>query len=215
MTLLERAADFVEHGHPRYQTVLLAECVRAHNLDGLAAVQRLYEDMYGGITFNFELKVPAAVCLVIWGDAGINALMEGVRRTPSSKNISITVQLLGALAAGSTPNLLLRFVDPALRGVVEASFRTPGLRTFARQRLTEFVLSLDEDEALHVAGSAFQQLSLEDHGSAKEVFAALASRWLTVGKPILARYGHLSAITQTMNRSFTNSLKKCHNCLIR
>ena len=53
------------------------------------------------------------------------------------------------------------------------------------------MLSLDEDEALHVAGSAFQQLSLEDHGSAKEVFAALASRWLTVGKPILARYGHL------------------------
>ena len=46
MTLLEGADGFVVTGHPRDQAILLTECVRAHDLDGLAAVQRLYEDMY-------------------------------------------------------------------------------------------------------------------------------------------------------------------------
>src|SRR6266550_6065333 len=71
MTLLERADEFVVTGHPRDQAILLTECVRAHDLDGLAAVQRLYEDMYGGMTFNFELKVPAALCLVTWVNRGL------------------------------------------------------------------------------------------------------------------------------------------------
>jgi hypothetical protein len=57
VTLLDRANEFVKTGRPRDQAQLLTECIRAHDLDGLAATQRLYEDMYGGVTFNFELKV--------------------------------------------------------------------------------------------------------------------------------------------------------------
>jgi hypothetical protein len=203
MTLLERASEFVMTGHPRDQALLLSECVRAHDLDGLAAVQRLYEDMYGGITFNFELKVPAALCLITWGEQGINALIEATRRTPTSKNVSITVQTLSAMAAGTMPNMLMRFADSELRNPIDASFQNdPALRSLSRQRLTEFMLSLPDDEVLHVAGAAFQQLSLEDGNAAKELFAALASRSLAVGRPTLDRYRQLISSYQDDEQRF-------------
>jgi hypothetical protein len=110
MTLQERAKRFVDDGNPRDEVELLAACVRARNLDGLAATQRLFEDMYGGITYNFEMKAPAAACLICWGKEGIKALVEGARRTPASKNNSITVQLLSAVAGGKIPTLFTSFV---------------------------------------------------------------------------------------------------------
>ena len=64
MRLVDRAAEFVDCGHPRNLSELLLACVGARDSDGLAAVQRLAEDMYDGITFNYFLKSPAAWCLV-------------------------------------------------------------------------------------------------------------------------------------------------------
>jgi hypothetical protein len=189
MALIDRAIEFTESGGSRVdQGNLLAECVQALNLDGLAAVERLYEDMYGGITFNFELKVAPAICLLHWEEEGLNALVEGAKRTPTSKNISIAIQLLSSLAAGTLPIILTTFVEKRLQDGVLPLFRQSSpIGAFARQKLTEFMLSFPDDfEASAAAGHAFQQLSVLDTTATKEVFGALASRWLAVGKPVLA-----------------------------
>ena len=194
MRLHDRAKDFVENGHPRDQAELLAECVRARSLDGLSATQLLFEDMYGGITFNYELKVPAAVCLICWGKDGIKALVEGARRTPASKNNSITLQLLSAVAGGKIPTLFKSFVSAEISVALQPSLDDLDVRSFARQQLTEYMLSFpDDDEASMAVGGVFQQLAIAGtNGPAvRELFAALASRWLTIGKPTLDTYQHL------------------------
>jgi len=194
MTLQERAKRFVDNGNPRDEVELLAECVRARNLDGLAATQRLFEDMYGGITYNFEMKAPAAACLICWGKEGIKALVEGARRTPASKNNSITLQLLSAVAGGKIPTLFMSFVTAEIVMVLRPLLDEPDVRTFARQQLTEYMISFpDDDDASMAVGGVFQQLAIaNDNASAvRELFGALASRWLTIGKPTLASYEDL------------------------
>jgi len=143
--------------------------------------------MHAGVTFNFKLKAPAAICLICWEEQGINALVEGAKRTPSSKNAPITLQLLSVLAAGTLPRPFMTFANADLQNLVLQLFRdTPNVRNFARQRLTEFMFSLpDDDEVSMAAGTVFQRLSFGDTRAAKDVFAALASRWLTFGKPRL------------------------------
>ena len=79
MTLLERAQRFVSQPAPDKLEHLLYDCVSAQTLDGLTAVQLLAEDMYGRITFNFELKCPAAWCFVAWREQGLQALLEMAR----------------------------------------------------------------------------------------------------------------------------------------
>jgi hypothetical protein len=78
--LRERVEDFVANrGHPAELYTLLNESVADGTGEGLACVRRLYESSYGGMTFNFELKAPAASTLVLWGEAGIQALVDGAR----------------------------------------------------------------------------------------------------------------------------------------
>jgi hypothetical protein len=194
MTLLERAKQFVENGDPHDQVQLLAECFRARTLDGLAATQRLFEDMYGGITYNYEMKAPAAACLICWGKEGIKALVEGARRTPASKNTSITLQLLSAVAAGKIPTLFMSFVTGETLVALAPLLGDADMRIFARRQLTEYMIAFpDDDEASMAVGCAFQQLAIaEDTAAAlRELFGALASRWLIIGKPTLASYEEL------------------------
>ena len=195
MSLIQRAIEFVETGHPKDEADLLRDCIQSHDLDGLAAVQRLYEDMYGGFTFNFELKAPAACCLLCWGEAGIDALIEGLKRTPSSKNASLVMQIVSAVAAGTEPSFL--FVPENLAALIRGAVKdNSALANFARQRLTEYMLSLKDDrEASEMAAIGFQRLSLMEDNvkAAKEMFAALASRWLVVGQPTIMRYRKLIA----------------------
>jgi antiviral defense system Shedu protein SduA len=195
VSLFERAIEFVRAGYPKDEPDLLRDCIQARNPEGLFAVQRLYEDMYGDMTFNFELKAPAAWCLLCWGKAGIDALIEGVKRTPSSKNTSLTVQILSTVAAGTDPAFL--FLADDLKDLVTTALKdTSSLQVFARQRLTEYMLSLSDDvEASEVAAIGFQRLSLlnTQAEASKELFAALASRWLVVGAPTIARYRRLIA----------------------
>jgi hypothetical protein len=100
--LRERVEDFVANrGDPAELDTLLKECVADGSLEGLACARRLYESDYGGVTFSWELKAPAASTLVMWGEVGIQALLDGARHYPSHKNISLCAQLLASLAAGS------------------------------------------------------------------------------------------------------------------
>ncbi len=195
MSLYARAVEFVRAGKPNEEPDLLRDCIRTRNTEALVAVQRLYEDMYGDVTFNFELKAPAACCLLCWGEAGIDALIEGVKRTPSSKNRSLAVQIICAVASGTEPAFL--FLAEDLKDAVRMALNTTSsIQTFARQRLTEYMLSLPDDiEASDVAAIGFQRLSLlETRAEAsRELFAALASRWLVVGEPTIAQYRRLIA----------------------
>jgi hypothetical protein len=196
MTLQDRAKDFVETGHPRDEAQLLIDCMRARNVDGLAATQRLFEDMYGGITYNYEMKAPAAVSLICWGKEGIRALVEGARRTVSSKNTSITLQLLSTLAAGNVPALFATLVTPEILACLYPMLQDPDVRSFARQQLTEFMLSFpDDDDASAAAGSVFQHLAIApastNSPAIRELFGALATRWLAIGRPTLASYDDL------------------------
>src|SRR5262249_13825290 len=158
--LQDRAKEFIATGNPVDQSQLLAECLSARNLDGLAATQRLFEDMYGGMTFNIEMKIPAAVCLISWGKEGIKALVEAATRTVSYKNNLITLQLLSALATGNLSTLFTTFVTSDTVAALKPSLQDQGVRAFARQQLTEFMLSFsDDDDASTAAGSVLQQLA--------------------------------------------------------
>src|SRR5262245_12149711 len=96
--LVQRAQKFIEFNCGS-ETELLRDCIEEGSIDALRAVQMLYEDMYDGITFNFELKAPPAYCLLRWGTTGLEALVEAAQRSPTSKNISLTLGILAALAA--------------------------------------------------------------------------------------------------------------------
>ena len=76
MTLIDRAQMLLSKSTLDKLEHLLHDCVSAGTLDGLAAVQLLAEDMYDGITFNFELKCPAACCLVAWQERGLEGYCQ-------------------------------------------------------------------------------------------------------------------------------------------
>jgi hypothetical protein len=81
--LRDKVEDFIANrADPPELHELLSECMDDGSVEGLACVRRLYEDMYGGITFNFELKAPPASCLLFWGEAGLQALIDGANATP-------------------------------------------------------------------------------------------------------------------------------------
>jgi len=185
--------DFVANrGDPAELDTLLKECVADGSLEGLACARRLYESDYGGVTFSWELKAPAASTLVMWGEVGIQALLDGARHYPSHKNISLCAQLLASLAAGSALTPLCFVRDHALAEKIERSRSTQsGLADFCRARLVDLVLSIDSDDdvAYRIAG-AISNLTTSEvaAAAAKELFAALSARWLAVSKPVLERY---------------------------
>lgn len=211
MSLFERAIEFAEKGAPRAQGELLLECIRARTLDGLAAVQRLYEDMYGGFTFNLELKAPAALCLLCWHERGVDALIEGAQRTPTSKNRSLAIEVLSMVAARLEPGFVDVMLPDEVREVVRESLRqSTSLSAYARQCLTGYMLSLPSDgEAAEVAAWAFHSWSRYGGGaeSAKEMFAALATRWLVIGNPTIARYRQLILDSPASEKVFQKFLE--------
>jgi hypothetical protein len=193
--LRERVEEFVANrGHPAELHTLLNECVADGTLEGLACARRLYESDYGGITFNFELKAPAALTLVVWSEAGIQALLDGARAHPTSKNLSLCVQLLSSIAAGTALPLLSFIHDDALAKKIETSrAAAPRLAEFSRARLVDLVLSIEsDDDVAHRIGSGLsKKLTMSEVPAAKEHFFALSARWLAVSKPVLERYDAL------------------------
>ena len=196
MTVLERAQRFVVNGGEEEESLLL-DCVRDGSLNALSAVQLLAEDMYGGHTFNFEFKAPAAYCLVALRERGLDALVELATRSPTSKNVSLCLKVLACLAAGTTlPTLDMYFKRSTLRDAIAEAARDLELREAARKRLRAYILSIrDEDDAISAVGQELWMgsVSREDSagGEASELFAALASRRLAISQPILQEYARL------------------------
>jgi hypothetical protein len=218
--LRDRVEDFIASGScPDEFYGLLSQCVADGTLEGLACARRLYESDYGGFTdlYDYQLRAPAAATLVIWGEAGIQALLDGARANPGSKNFSLCVQLLSSIAAASALPPLSFVRDHALAEKIETARRAaPHLSEFCRTRLVEFVLSieLDDDVAEHIGGSIARPNL--DMPAAKEVFAALSTRWLAVSTPVLKRYEALkSSSNLTTSKPFNASLLNTRNCSIR
>jgi hypothetical protein len=206
MTLRDKIEAFIAGGHPKDLDELLNSCVKDRSLEALVCVTRLFEDMYGGITFNFELKSPAAWELACWGKQGLDQLVAATKKNPTSKNTSLCLQILTVIASEQKFRGELLFCSESRRERLDALLEAdPTLRDFARSRLIEFVLSVeDEDDLLGMVGSSFSRASwsLEGMGPAKELFAAVSTRWLTVSEPLLKRYETLIAMHSNDERAF-------------
>lgn len=192
MTLVERAQKFVQTGGDQY--AVLRDCIADGGAGALVATQMLAEDMYDGITFNYELKAPAAFALVVFGAPGLRALVESAIRTPSSKNVSLCLSILAAIAAGSTPRVESFAHDDDIKAAVEKTLQSQGLAELARSYLRDYVLGIqDEFDAVSAIGTQLSRAgwSADDSGLVGELFAALAARRLATGPATIRAFEQL------------------------
>ena len=191
MTLIERAQEFISRPAPRELEHLLHDCISAESIEGLIAVQLLAEGMYDGMTYNFEIKCPAAWCLVAWQERGLEAIVEMSLRTHTLKNYSIAFQILGTLSSQQRFSNL--WPTASLRRLIESRV-TSWEETFdaARTQLNVLALSIpsDDDAALYTADS-MQSLYLTAPDAVKSLFLAVCARWLSVGPSTLSEYENL------------------------
>ena len=207
MNLFARATKFVETGGDD-EDALLRDCVQDGGVQALSAVQLLAEHMYGGITFNFELKAPAAWCLSTFGERGLDALVEMATRTPTSKNVSLCLEITSSAAIGAEANTFLK--DEWLRAKVADAIAQPDFRHSARTHLRTYILSIEEDEDVFGAvGSQFFTLRFTDRiNAARELLSALALRSLAVSRPALTAYEQLIIASPNDERVFHSFLER-------
>jgi hypothetical protein len=180
-------------------------------VEGLHAVQMLYEDMYGGITYNYMLKAPAAFCLVRWEDQGLKALVEAAQRTPRSKNQSLTLEILATLASGEPlPQAKIWIGDEALvKRILELVGDREQLYRTAGQLLRWYILSFEDDEDLLLAlGMQLQRAAMANPRLIDALFQAMAGRWLAVSSPTLQAYDELIRDHSDDEPSFQAFLEK-------
>lgn len=211
--LRDRIEQFIEGGTRLDELyALLQESIDAGTLDALSGVQRLFEDMYGGITFHMELKAPAASVLVVWGEVGLRNLVEGARRNSTHKNLSIAIELLASVAAGHPPPVLGTLHDTDLAEAVDQSIlTTPGLQSVARALLADFILSItDEAEAIgHVASAMWAGSWTGNRLPVQcELFAAISTRLLAVSTPVLDAFDALIRTQPENEPAFQEFLTK-------
>ena len=190
MALRDDVERFIRAGHPRELPGLWDACAKDGSLDALVCITRLFEDMYGG---TFELKAPAAWERACCGERGLDQLVAATLKAPTSKNVSLCLQILTILASGrlvDDPPAV--FCDKSRLARLNALFKSnPALRSYARSKLVAFVLSVeDEDDFIEMVATGFSRaaFSLQGVGPARELFAAVSTRWLTISEPLLKRY---------------------------
>ncbi|HET7550621.1 MAG TPA: Shedu anti-phage system protein SduA domain-containing protein [Gemmatimonadaceae bacterium] len=176
----------------------------------LATAQYLAENMYGGITYNFEFKAAAAICLVGFGEAGLRALVESARRTPKSKNVSLCLSILSSVAVGQLPSIAQSVAREGLAESVRTVLvRTPELHAIARRELREYVLSIpDEYTAISAIGSQLHMNMQGSGATARELITALALRALAVSRPTLDIYERLITTAGDDEPAFQSFLEK-------
>ena len=205
--LRERVENFIASGygsHLNQLRNLLRECVERSDVEALSCVSRLFEDMYGGYTYNLELKIRAAWEMPHWGNTGIDQLTVATLQRPTSKNVSICIQVLSGLAAGLSDGLSGFCCDEErLREIRALCQANPNTSEYARSKLVELVLSFDDDEhLLRHLGSGFDNAALYGPHVAKEFFSALSTRWLAISRPVLEQYNDLIENNSTDEPAF-------------
>ncbi|MDQ7248872.1 Shedu anti-phage system protein SduA domain-containing protein [Dongia sedimenti] len=135
------------------------------------------------------LKSPAIGALICWGEPGLKAIRQIALDNPTSKNISAALKALSTVASGVLlPASLLFIQDEELIRSINQRLETRTLQSAGRRELAELVLSLSEDDLLIPLGTAFSQLSFGGQDLTSELVAALSSKWLGFGPPVLQRY---------------------------
>ena len=195
MTLRDDVESYIKHGGPRNLNDLLEACTKEGSLEGLMCITRMFEDMYGGITFNLELKGPPAWELACWGERGLDQLVEATLKSPKSKNLSLCLEILTHIASGYDFRVAPFSCDEPRRAKLHTLLQTnPALHAYARSKLLAFVLAIDdEDELLDIVAQGFNRTAFSGTKPARELFAALSTRWLTIGEPLLLGYESLIA----------------------
>jgi len=194
MNLYERVLSFIKSGVYSEQSILLRDCFDAKTPEALVAVQLMFEDMYGGETYNFYPKAQAAYCLLYWNERGLEALYGAATRSPFSKNISLALQIFATLSARQKlPNMSMWVKDQQLVDNVMHSIKDwDSLFRLSHNYLHRLVMSFDADEdAASAIGSGLGQASFLDTAAAKQMVIALSSRWLAVSTPCISAYNLL------------------------
>lgn len=205
MSLRQRVEKYIKTGSGELEQ-LLEECARLGGAEGLACVTRLFEDMYGGHTFNMELKAPAAWELVVWGEAGLDELVKAAKTFQTSKNRSLCIDVLAAVAAGSACSDKPAFCSKTHWDRLSRYLaRNPGLPSYAREKLVEFILSMDdENDVIGAAAAGFstQWYTAESPLRAKELFSAISARWLSTSETLLETYQRMLTENATDETAF-------------
>ena len=194
MVLRKLVEDFISNGSSfRSFQELLNKCVEDGSTDSMICTRRLFESNYGGMTFNMELKFPAAWTLASWKKAGLDELYESTIANSTHKNIAICISVLSTISADFSDKCTIPFCDETtLRTLKQNSRIDPTIIEYARAKLVQLIISFeDEDELLGGVATGFTWLTFQGPTTTKELFIALSSRWLTIGKPLLLEYERL------------------------
>jgi hypothetical protein len=144
--------------------------------------------MYGDITYNMELKTPAAYALLAWKGLGLAALIEGARTTPRSKNDGLVIELLAKTAAGN-PLDWFGPTDPVVRAAILEAVSDPAVQSHARALLVDSILQIESDnEVASRVGLALMGFGMAQNKASLELITAVSKRWLAISTPVLERY---------------------------
>lgn len=209
-TLIDQAKTFIIEGHPKELWPLLHECVSSKSPEALVAVKMLARDMYDGITFNFELKAPAAHCLIAWDKDGLKTLVENVAEEPSSKNYSLAFNILAAVASGNPPASAAIWVkDPELLELLRSSINLTELKSVAKMYLNQLVMSItDPDDIARHFGSSLSKMSILEPNAIKPLFQAFSLRWTAVGIPQITEFEKLLLNSPTEEKALHSFLER-------
>lgn len=217
MDLTGRARQFIEGDDTTELLQLLVDCVSAGNTDGMLAVKSLAREMYGGITYNWELKSPAAYCLLAWGQAGLEALVENALTESTLKNRLLAFLLLAGTAEGKDPQSSSFWLSSLqLRQAVSSAVGNwKDLALEARRLLHKLMLDIDDDDsaALYVGNSLMHLAARQDHGAIRNLSHALALRSIALGPRVLADYDDLLA-GKCDDESVFQRFFECHPLLL-
>ena len=88
----------------------------------MICVRRLFESNYGNITFNMELKIPAAWTLASWKKAGLGEMYESAISDLTQKNIAICILVLSTISANFSDKYAAPFCDENLLRTLKCVF---------------------------------------------------------------------------------------------
>jgi hypothetical protein len=191
-TLTDRAEAYIRNPESAASLVeIVLQAVENRNGDGLFAVRRLFEDMYGGELFNSEIKWITAPCLVCWGALGVNALVEATLAAPEVKNLMACSRVLASVASGGKTPFTYGVLPDQLKVEVEKQALRPEVQEACRSGLSRLLLNLRDDDLALNLSSIMNGLAMETSDVVRQVFSALSGRWLAIGDEVLRDYEEL------------------------
>jgi len=195
MNLCDQASFVTESGGRGDLNNLLAICLKEYSIEALAATELLARHMYGGLTFNYEMKFPAACCLLAWGTQGVTAIAELPKSEPAFKNYLIAIKLLAQLSAGEYPQFsewMPRDLEARLDSMLSP---ISVLAPVAEVALNELMQSIPEEDATIYVGHALHRIKFPqgavDMAPTQKIISSLALRYLVLGVPVIEDYERL------------------------